>query len=237
MKIALLGYGKMGKAIEKIALERGHEIVLRVNSTQQIDPIELKKANIAIEFSRPDIVAKHINICFDIGLPIIVGTTGWKEDMLYIKNRCMDEGQSIFYASNFSIGVNIFNEISKHLASLISQYPDYKTCIEETHHANKLDKPSGTAILLAEGILENNENLSEWKLDEKGKSILSIEAKREGEVPGTHIIKNESEIDSITLTHKAKSRKGFALGAVLAAEFLPGKVGNYSMKDLIKLDL
>lgn len=237
MKIALLGYGKMGKAIEKIALERGHEIILRVNSTQQIDPAELKKANIAIEFSRPDTVTKHINTCFDICLPVVVGTTGWQEDMIYIKNRCLDEGQSIFYASNFSIGVNIFNEISKNLARLLSQYPEYKTSIEEIHHINKLDKPSGTAILLAEGIIENNENLKKWKLDEVGSDILSIEARREGEVPGTHIIKNESEIDSITLIHEAKSRKGFALGAVLAAEFLSGKIGNYSMKDLIKLDL
>lgn len=237
MKIALLGYGKMGKAIEKIAVERGHEIIMRVNSTQQVDPAELKKANVAIEFSRPDTVAKHINICFDLGIPVVVGTTGWQDDMLYIKNRCLDEGKTIFYASNFSIGVNIFNEINKQLARLLSKYTDYKTSIEEIHHAKKLDKPSGTAILLAEGILENNDSLKQWELDTEGKGILSIEAKREGEVPGTHIIKNESDIDSITLIHEAKSRKGFALGAVLAAEFLPGKIGNYSMNDLIKLDL
>jgi 4-hydroxy-tetrahydrodipicolinate reductase len=237
MRIALLGYGKMGKAIEKIALQRGHEIVLRASSTHILNPEELKKATIAIDFSRPDVVAQNINICFDLRIPIVVGTTGWQKDMMYIKNRCLDEGQSIFYASNFSIGVNIFNEINKNLARLLSQYPEYKTSIEEIHHVNKLDKPSGTAILLAEGILENNPNLTSWKLDEEGDDILSIHAKREEEVPGTHIIKYDSDIDTITLIHEAKNRKGFALGAVLAAEFLPGKIGNFSMKDLIKLDI
>lgn len=237
MKIALLGYGKMGKAIEKIALERGHEIVLRTSSSQNLDPEELKKATVAIEFSRPDVVVQNINTCFDLRIPIVVGTTGWQDGMTEIKNRCLDEGQSIFYASNFSIGVNIFNEISKHLARLISYYPEYKTSIEEIHHINKLDKPSGTAILLAEGILENNNNLNSWKLDDEGKNILSIKAIREGEVPGTHHIVHESEIDKITLIHEAKSRKGFALGAVLAAEYLPGKIGNFSMKDLINFNL
>lgn len=237
MKIALLGYGKMGKAIEKIAIERGHEIILRASSTHVLDPKELKKATVAIEFSRPDVVAKNINTCFDLRIPIVVGTTGWQKDMLHIKNRCLDEGQSIFYASNFSIGVNIFNEINKNLTRLISQHPEYKTTIEEIHHAHKLDKPSGTAILLADGILENNANLNSWKLDEEGDDVLTIKSKREGEVPGTHIINYDSEIDSITLIHEAKSRKGFALGAVLAAEFLPGKIGNFSMKDLIKLDI
>ncbi len=237
MKIALIGYGKMGKEIEKIALERGHEIVLKSSSTSPLDPEQLKKASVAIEFSRPDVVAENIHICFDNRVPVVVGTTGWKEDMMEIKNRCVDEGHSIFYASNFSIGVNIFNEVNKQLTRLISHYPAYKSSIEETHHAKKLDKPSGTAILLAEGILENNENLSCWKLDEGGEGILPISAKRIDDVPGTHTIKHESDIDSITFTHEAKSRKGFALGAVLAAEFLPGKTGNYSMKDLIKLNL
>lgn len=237
MKIALLGYGKMGKEIEKIALERGHEIVLKSSSTTPIDPEKLKTAGVAIEFSRPDVVARNIHCCFDNRIPVVVGTTGWKEDMMEIKNRCLDEGHSIFYASNFSVGVNIFNELSKQLTRLISHYPEYKTSIEEIHHAKKLDKPSGTAILLAEGILENNENLDSWELDGSGEGILPIVALREGEVPGTHIIRHESGIDSITFTHEAKSRKGFALGAVLAAEFLPGKTGNYSMKDLIKLNL
>jgi 4-hydroxy-tetrahydrodipicolinate reductase len=170
-------------------------------------------------------------------VPVVVGTTGWQEDMIHIKNRCLDEGHSIFYASNFSIGVNIFNEVNKKLAALISHYPDYNSCIEETHHINKIDKPSGTAILLAEGILENNELLKQWKLDEDGEDTLRVNSIREGDVPGTHKIVHESEIDSITLIHEAKSRKGFALGAVLAAEFLPGKIGNYSMKDLLNLDL
>lgn len=237
MKIALLGYGKMGKAIENIALDRGHEIILRATSSTPIDIAILKQAHVAIEFSRPDTAAKNINLCFDNRIPIVVGTTGWQEDMIYIKNRCLDEGQSIFYASNFSIGVNIFNEVSKQLTRLISQYPAYNTSITETHHAHKLDKPSGTAILLAEGILENNSRLKEWKLDEEGDNILSVHAEREGEVPGTHTIKHDSEIDCICMTHEAKSRKGFALGAVLASEFLPGKIGNYSMHDLINLNL
>lgn len=237
MKIALLGYGKMGKEIEKIALERGHEIILKSSSTTPIDLEKLKLASVAIEFSRPDVVAKSIHTCFDNRIPVVVGTTGWKEDMMEIKNRCLDEGHSIFYASNFSVGINIFNEISKQLTRLISHYPEYKTSIEETHHAKKLDKPSGTAILLAEGILENNDALTCWELDGDGKGILPVHAERKDEVPGTHIIKHESDIDSITFIHEAKSRKGFALGAVLAAEFLPGKTGNYSMKDLIKLNL
>jgi 4-hydroxy-tetrahydrodipicolinate reductase len=237
MKIAILGYGKMGKAIEEIAIERGHVVILRTSSTEAIDTKLLKSATVAIEFSRPDTVVENINTCFDLRVPVVVGTTGWQEDMIHIKNRCLDEGQSIFYASNFSIGVNIFNEVSKNLARLISQYPEYKTSIEETHHIHKVDKPSGTAILLAEGILDNHEHLQSWKLDAVDKNVLSITSHREGDVPGTHVIKHESEIDSITFTHEAKSRKGFALGAVLAAEFLPGKIGNYSMKDLLKLDL
>jgi 4-hydroxy-tetrahydrodipicolinate reductase len=237
MKIALLGYGKMGKAIEQIAIKRGHDIVLKTSSSQPINADVLKLANVAIEFSRPDVVVENINTCFDLGVPVVVGTTGWQEDMIHIKNRCLDEGHSIFYASNFSIGVNIFNEVNKKLAALISHYPDYNSCIEETHHINKIDKPSGTAILLAEGILENNELLKQWKLDEDGEDTLRVNSIREGDVPGTHKIVHESEIDSITLIHEAKSRKGFALGAVLAAEFLPGKIGNYSMKDLLNLDL
>lgn len=237
MKIALLGYGKMGKAIEEIALERGHEIILKATSTSPVDIDILKQAHIAIEFSTPDTAAKNIDACFDNRIPIVVGTTGWQEDMIHIKNRCLDEGQSIFYASNFSIGVNIFNAVSKQLARLISQYPSYKTEIVETHHEKKLDKPSGTAILLAEGILENNSNLNEWKLDDEGDNILSIYAQREGDVPGTHTIKHGSEIDCICMTHEAKSRKGFALGAVMAAEFLPGKIGNYGMNDLINLNI
>jgi 4-hydroxy-tetrahydrodipicolinate reductase len=227
----------MGKAIEQIAIERGHDIVLKTSSSQPINADVLKLANVAIEFSRPDVVVENINTCFDLGVPVVVGTTGWQEDMIHIKNRCLDEGHSIFYASNFSIGVNIFNEVNKKLAALISHYPDYNSCIEETHHINKIDKPSGTAILLAEGILENNELLKQWKLDEDGEDTLRIDSIREGDVPGTHKIVHESEIDSITLIHEAKSRKGFALGAVLAAEFLPGKIGNYSMKDLLNLDL
>lgn len=237
MKIAILGYGKMGKAIEKLALERGHEIILRSNSTLPIDFELLKMADVAIEFSRPEAAAENINLCFDHRIPVIVGTTGWHEDMVHIKNRCLDEGQSFFYASNFSIGVNIFNEANKYLASLISHYPEYKSSIEEIHHSQKLDKPSGTAILLAEGMIENNENLSGWKLDEDEDGMINIHSEREGDVPGTHIIKYESMIDNITLIHEAKNRLGFAFGAVLAAEFLQGKIGNYNMKDLIKLNL
>jgi 4-hydroxy-tetrahydrodipicolinate reductase len=227
----------MGKAIENMALERGHEIVLKTNSSKSIDLDKLKQAKVAIEFSRPDTVVENINTCFDLRIPIVVGTTGWQEDMIHVKNRCLDEGQSFFFTNNFSVGVNIFNEISKKLAALISQYPDYNTFIEETHHIQKLDKPSGTAILLAEGILENNKRLKQWKLDEEGKGTLRIHSLREGDVPGTHKIMHDSEIDSITLIHEAKSRKGFALGAILAAEYLPGKIGCYSMKDLLKLDL
>jgi len=237
MKIALLGYGKMGKAIEELAIERGHEIILRATSTTPIDIDLLKQAQVSIEFSRPDTAVKNINLCFDNRIPIVVGTTGWLEDMTYIKNRCLDEGQSIFYASNFSIGVNIFNEVSKRLTHLISKYPSYKSSIVETHHEQKLDKPSGTAILLAKGIVENHDSLSEWKLDEEGDDILSIQSIREGQVPGTHTIKHDSEIDCICMTHEAKSRKGFALGAIMAAEFLPGKIGSYSMNDLINLNI
>lgn len=237
MKIALLGYGKMGKTIEQIALDRGHEITIRANNTESIDSVLLKNTDVAIEFSHPQSAARNINLCFDYRIPVVVGTTGWPEDMIHIKNRCLDEGQSFFYASNFSIGVNIFNEINNHLSRLIEHYPQYKASIEETHHIHKVDKPSGTAIKLAEGMIENNQNLNDWKLDEEGVDIIKIHSERIDDVPGTHKIKFESDIDSITLIHEAKNRLGFGYGAVLAAEFLIGKIGNYSMNDLIKFNI
>ncbi len=235
MKIALLGYGKMGKEIEKIAVARGHEIVLKVNQENaaiySID--ELKKADVAIEFSTPHTVLNNIKKCFDADVPVVVGATGWYEQFDVIKAQCLAENKSLFYATNFSLGVNLFFKVNKYLAELMTNYPEYNVSMEEIHHIHKLDKPSGTAITLAEQVIERLKHKSKWSISEKGNDVLFIEDKREGEVPGTHIIKYHSETDDIEIMHKAHNRKGFALGSVVAAEFLKDKRGLYNMDNLI----
>lgn len=235
MKIALLGYGKMGKEIEKIALNRGHQIVLKVNkeNAETITSKDLQLADVAIEFSTPHTVLNNIAKCFNANLPIVVGTTGWYDEFEKIKTSCLNGNNTLFYASNFSLGVNLFFMVNKYLAELMNKYPEYNVCMEEIHHIHKLDKPSGTAITLAEQIIEKIDRKKKWSIDDKRVENLFIEDKREGEVPGTHIIKYQSEIDDIEIMHKAHNRKGFALGSVVAAEYIHGKKGIYTMNDII----
>lgn len=238
MKIALIGYGKMGREIEQIALQRGHEIVCTIdlNETGKFDSSEFKSAEVAIEFTSPESALQNYHRAFAANVPVVSGTTGWLEHLDEIKAACENDGQTFFYASNFSLGVNIFFALSNYLAKVMNQFPDYDVRIEETHHIHKLDAPSGTAITLAEGVLENLERKKAWSLNKaNNKDELKIEAFREGEVPGIHTVIYESEADSIRITHDAKNRKGFALGAVLAAEFTKGKKGFLGMNDMLNL--
>lgn len=237
MKIALSGYGKMGKEIEKIALLRGHEIVATFNdSADWVDKMEdLKKADVVIEFSMPHSVVNNIFKCFDAKLPVVVGTTGWAEQLDQVKEICREHNSSILYASNFSVGVNLFFEANKALARLMDDHEYYNVMIEETHHAAKLDAPSGTAIHLAMDLLNALGRKDIWvNAPTKKDYELEIVSHRKDDYPGTHVVRYESDIDSIELTHTAKSRVGFAKGAVLAAEWLVGKKGIYTMSDLLK---
>lgn len=235
MKIALIGYGKMGKEIEAIALKRGHTIVLKINTgnSDSIKENDLSKADVAIEFSTPHTVLENIKKCLGAQLPIVVGTTGWYDHFGEIKTLCSQKNGSLFHATNFSLGVNLFFKVNTYLAELMNKYDDYEVSMEEIHHIHKLDKPSGTAITLANQVISKIDRKHSWSIDEKKTGTLFIKDIREGEVPGTHIIKYHSEIDDIEIMHKAHNRKGFALGAVIAAEFLNGKKGIYTMSDLI----
>ncbi|MDL2315195.1 4-hydroxy-tetrahydrodipicolinate reductase [Bacteroidales bacterium OttesenSCG-928-C19] len=239
MNIALLGYGKMGKEIEKIAVSRNHQIVAKIDSPTdwETQKQQLKDADVAIEFSTPDTVLGNIYKCFDLNLPVVVGTTGWQKQAEEVESYCLAHNQSLFYASNFSVGVNIFFEVNKLLAKLMSSQLQYDIKMTEAHHIHKLDAPSGTAISLADGIIQNHQGKTNWKLDtdDYSQNDIPIKAIREGEVPGTHTIEYDSDVDIISITHEAKSRKGFALGAVLAAEFLKGRKGVFGMKDLLAL--
>lgn len=230
MKIALLGYGKMGKTIEKIALERGHQIVLKVdNADTQYD---ITVADVAIEFSTPDSAFENISNCIKNGVPVIAGTTGWLEKYSQATALCSEHNGAFLYASNFSVGVNIFFELNKKLAQLIERFNNYSVSIEEIHHTQKLDAPSGTAITLAEGIIANSRKTG-WKLDNAEANEIPITAKRIENVPGTHSITYESEVDTIEIKHTAHNRNGFALGAVLASEWIIGKKGVFSMTDVL----
>jgi 4-hydroxy-tetrahydrodipicolinate reductase len=232
MKIALLGYGRMGKEIEKIALSRGHTIVIKSEGTAQYDIV---LADVAIDFSIPDSAFKNISNCINHQIPVISGTTGWLEKYPEAVALCNEKKGAFIYASNFSLGVNIFFELNNQLAKMMRQLKDYDVSIEEIHHTKKLDAPSGTAITLAEGIIKNSA-FTNWELDQKtSEKNLPIFAKRIPEVPGTHTISYASEIDEIHLNHTAKSRQGFALGAVIAAEWLLHKKGVYTMKDVLNI--
>ena len=235
MKIALFGYGKMGKEIEQIALQRGHEIVLKIKGTEEYD---ISQADIAIDFSIPNVALSNIVSCFRNNVPVISGTTGWLDDFDKAIDVCKENNGSFIYASNFSIGVNIFFELNKQLAKMMNSQKEYSINVEETHHTKKLDTPSGTAITLAEGII-NNTSKRDWQLKERQTQInagtIPIEAKRILDVPGTHIISYESQIDSIEIKHTAHNRKGFALGAIIAAEWLNNKIGIYTMKDVLNI--
>lgn len=236
MKIALIGYGKMGHEIEKIALERNHQVVctIDINEDYKFESEEFKSADVAIEFTSPESAFNNYKRAFAAGVAVVSGTTGWLEHLDEIKKECSDNGKTFFYASNFSLGVNLFFALNKKLAKMMSGYSNYDVRMEETHHIHKLDAPSGTAITLAEGILENIDTKSKWVLDNSESSDdLQITSFREGEVPGIHTVIYESDVDSITITHDAKSRKGFAFGAVLAAEFTNGKKGFLGMDDML----
>lgn len=237
MKIALIGYGKMGHEIENIARERGHEIVsvIDMNEEKKFDSPEFKSADVAIEFTSPESALHNYRQAFAAGVPVVSGTTGWLTHLDEIKEACEKNGKTFFYASNFSLGVNLFFALNKYLAGLMNRYPDYDVRMEETHHIHKLDAPSGTAITLAEGILQNIDRKGGWALgnDHPTSDVLRIDAFREGEVPGIHSVVYESEADTIRITHDAKNRKGFALGAVLAAEFTKGKQGFLTMEDML----
>lgn len=236
MKIALLGYGKMGKMIEQIAINKGHDIICKLGSnSNEMEWANLAKADVAIEFSKPDAAVSNIAKCFDAHVPVVVGTTGWYEHYEAIKKRCIDENQAIITATNFSIGVNLFFHVNKIIARVMDNLPEYDVKIEEIHHTHKLDAPSGTAITLAQGVLSEIARKKDWKLaaDANQESDLAINAIRMDEVPGTHTVTYSSSIDDIEIKHTAHSRTGFATGAVLAAEWLQNKRGVYTMNDFI----
>ena len=235
MKIALIGYGKMGKTIEQIALQRGHQIVsiIDINNTADLDSEAFRSADVAIEFTTPATALGNYMRCFEANVPVVSGTTGWLSHLDEVKAKCEQEGKTFFYASNFSVGVNIFFALNRYLAKIMNGFPAYDVRMTEVHHIHKLDAPSGTAITLAEGILDNVERKERWTLETAEQPTdLPIHAIREGEVPGIHEIIYESEADTISIKHDAKSRAGFALGAVIAAEFTAGKKGFLGMNDL-----
>ncbi len=233
MKIALLGYGRMGKAIEKIAENRGHQIVARWDENSQNDP--LAEADVAINFSVPSAAVSNIQAAFGHQVPVVCGTTGWLDAYETITQQAQAENCGFLYASNFSVGVNLFFALNQHLAKLMAPYPEYQASLEEIHHVHKLDAPSGTAITLAEGILKNDPRYSEWSLTAQQEHQLPIEALREPDVPGTHTVSYQSPIDTLEIRHEAHSREGFALGAVIAAEWLAGKSGIFSMNDVLNI--
>lgn len=231
MKIALLGYGKMGKVIERIALERGHEIVLRKSSSDTFEG--LSNADVAIDFSVPTAAVGHISECLNNNIPIVSGTTGWLEDYDKMVTLCNDKNGAFIYGSNFSLGVNLFFELNTYLAKMMSQFDQYSISMEEIHHTQKLDAPSGTAISLAKDILKNSK-YSNWSIDANhAKNELFIDAQRIENVPGTHSVFYTSDVDTIEIKHTAHSRDGFALGSVIAAEWILGKKGVFTMKDLL----
>lgn len=236
MKIALLGYGKMGKEIEKIALERGHEIVVKVDIESDWTKAKalLATADVAIEFSTPQSTIQNIFHSFDVNVPVVVGTTGWMEQLDHVKEVCEKNNRTLFYASNFSIGVNLFFEINNKLALMMKKQNGYNVTMEEIHHTEKLDSPSGTAIKLAEGIIEKYGRKKSWVNNATNDSeVLGIVSKRIDKVPGTHTVTWSSEIDDIELKHTAHNRKGFALGAVMAAEWVKDKIGVFTMHDML----
>ena len=238
MKIVILGYGKMGHEVEQVALSRGHEVAYRIDTEQDwyrnIDGIA--DCDVVIEFSTPDTAIANIEKCFELDIPMVIGTTGWYAHLDEICSRCKNEGHTLFYAPNFSIGMNFVFKLNKEMARFAQKY-DYQLDITETHHIHKLDKPSGTAVKLAEDIIENNSNYEYWELEEDAQDnddkMLRVNAIREGEVFGIHEVNALSECDEITLRHEAFSRKGFATGAVIAAEYIFDKKGVYTMNDII----
>lgn len=238
MNIALIGYGKMGKVIERIAEERGHSILMKIDrdNLNDLTVSNIKNFDVAIEFTQPQVAVGNYMICFEAGVPVVSGTTGWQKDLDKVKESAR-VGARFFYSSNFSLGVNVLFAINEKLAKMMKPYENYTLEIEETHHTEKLDAPSGTAITLAEGIMANNDNFQHWvNHSSQNEKELPIISKREPDVPGVHTVSYTSSEDVIRISHEAKSREGFALGAVLAAEFLVEQSsGIYGMNDLLDL--
>ncbi len=236
MNIIISGYGRMGKQVEQVALGRGHQILARIEDAESWEQLSLSptEKSVVIDFSLPEVAIEVYRCCFNKGLPIVSGTTGWLARWEEVVDMCKQHNGTFLYASNFSLGVNVFFEINQKLAKIMGKLDGYAASITETHHAHKLDAPSGTAITIANQIIEQIPSLEKWILD-SGVSMehLPITSLRLGEVPGTHMVSFESEEDVITIEHRAKNRRGFALGAVMAAEFVQGKTGLYSMKDVL----
>lgn len=241
MKIAIIGHGKMGHIIEEIALQRGHEIVKIIDedNLHELASEEFRSADVAIEFTRPQAAVDNILKCFAAGVPVVSGTTGWTDALPELKDMCARGEGTLLWSSNYSIGMNIFMALNRRLADTMAKFPEYHPEMEETHHIHKLDHPSGTAITLAEDLIAVYPPMKRWAEPAEGEEtyedVLSITCHREGEVPGIHSVKWNSEADEITITHSAHSRRGFALGAVIAAEWLPGHEGFFSMGDVLNL--
>ena len=231
MKIALVGYGKMGKIIGEIAESRGHEVVAKLNESPTLE--NLNNPDVVIEFSNPEVAFNNIKICLENKIPVVCGTTGWLDQKPEIEKIATENETAFLYGSNFSLGVNLFFALNEKLAELMKNFSEYKVQLEEIHHTHKKDAPSGTANSLAEGIIKNDHSFDAWKLDETKGNELGIFAIREDEVPGTHSIFYRSEVDEIEIKHTAFNRNGFALGAVIAAKWIQGKKGNFSMKDVL----
>jgi 4-hydroxy-tetrahydrodipicolinate reductase len=248
MKIALIGYGKMGKMIEQVARQRGHQVglIIDLDNASELTPENLKGHDVAIEFTIPETAAQNISACFNARIPVVSGTTGWQTKFEAIKQRCIDENQSFVHASNFSPGVNILFSLNRQLAAIMNNYPSFKISMKEIHHTQKLDAPSGTAITLANDIISNHKTYGQWHLTTRetagkapagpgtsAKESIPINAIRENQVTGTHEVTYDSDFDSLTLRHEAKNREGFAFGALLAAEFIINRKGIYSMQDVL----
>ncbi len=238
MKIALIGYGKMGKVIEEIALSGSHEVVSKIDVLNtRSDHIEnIKNADVAFEFTKPEAAVSNILKCFKLNIPVVCGTTGWYDNFEFVENECKKYDGTLFHASNFSLGVNILFELNHKLALIMNNFSEYDIGLTEIHHLQKLDSPSGTAITLAKGILDNLDRKDKWVNNkDAAKTEINIISKREEKVPGTHTIKYESNVDKLEITHSAKNRMGFGSGAILAGEFIQGKKGIFTMQDLLKL--
>lgn len=239
MRIALIGYGKMGQTIEALGKKKGYEfpLIIDLNNPGDLNTEQVSKVDVAIEFTSPESAPGNLLRCFELGLPVVCGSTGWGERLEEIEAACSEQKGALFTASNFSIGVNILFALNRKLASLVKDFPEYRASMQEVHHVHKLDAPSGTALSLAEDLLEIHTEFKAWSLEEpQDDSILHIDAVREGEVKGRHLIRYESDLDSISLEHDAKSRDGFASGALMAASFLKDRRGIFGMQDMLKLD-
>ena len=237
MKIAILGNGRMGQMITELAEKAGHEVILTIDKDNYSDILDedLKRADVAIEFSIPEVAVKDIKWCIRLGVPIVCGTTGWLDAWDEVVDYCKSNNGSFFYSSNYSIGVNIFFNLNNYRAKLMDKFPEYKIYLEETHHIHKLDKPSGTAITIANDILQNHSGYDYWMLDKDKDRTIPIKSLRRGEVPGDHSVVYKSSVDEIKISHSAYNRKGFAMGAIKAAEFLYNKNGIFGMSDLLKI--